>query len=185
MLYAQAALVPIKVTATQSNPASATVKATGGLPPHVKPTTAAEQYWAARALTAETLLSARLAHHGELLALSAEEEEKRAREIATVRRELDERNWKLEILVVLLLFCLVAIVAAIVHSHASVQRAIPSRWSIPTHFTIPILSPFTSVVEHETSTFSTRLLVTSAAIFAVLVYACFRYWLTHARQGSS
>ena len=40
----------------------------------------------------------------------------------------------------------VAIVAAIVHSHASVQRAIPSRWSIPTHFTIPILSPFTSVV---------------------------------------
>lgn len=90
MLYAQAALVPIKVTATQSNPASATVKATGGLPPHVKPTTAAEQYWAARALTAETLLSARLAHHGELLALSAEEEEKRAVRPSLLQRSSGE-----------------------------------------------------------------------------------------------
>lgn len=75
MMYAQ---VPAKVAVTQSTPASAATKATASLPPHVKPTTAAEQYWAARALTAETLLSARLAHHGELLALSAEEEEKRA-----------------------------------------------------------------------------------------------------------
>ncbi|EPT03221.1 hypothetical protein FOMPIDRAFT_1035569 [Fomitopsis schrenkii] len=180
MMYAQ---VPAKVAVTQSTPASAATKATASLPPHVKPTTAAEQYWAARALTAETLLSARLAHHGELLALSAEEEEKRAREIAALRREHDERNWKLEIFVVLLLCCLVAIVATVVHSHASVQRATPTRWSIPTHFTIPILSPFTSVVEHEASTLSTRLLVTSTVIFAVLAYACFRYWLFHARQG--
>ncbi|KAI0761380.1 hypothetical protein BD413DRAFT_486057, partial [Trametes elegans] len=30
----------------------------------------------------------------------------------------------------------------------------PSRWHGPAHFTIPILSPFSSVVEHESSLFT-------------------------------
>ena len=81
MMYAQAALVPARL-ATHPAQATAAVKAKLSLPPSVKPTTTAEQYWAARALTAETLLSARLAHQGELVALSAAEEEKR-----TVRTE--------------------------------------------------------------------------------------------------
>ena len=76
MMYAQAALVPAK-PATQPSLATSAVQATMSFPASVKPTTPAEQYWAARALTAETLLSARLAHQGELLALSAAEEEKR------------------------------------------------------------------------------------------------------------
>jgi hypothetical protein len=44
----------------------------------LQPRTSAEQYWAARALTAETLLSARLEHHRELRSLSYAEETKRA-----------------------------------------------------------------------------------------------------------
>ena len=77
MMYAQAALVPAR-PATQPALATSAAKTALSFPPSVKPTTTAEQYWAARALTAETLLSARLAHQGELLALSAAEEEKRA-----------------------------------------------------------------------------------------------------------
>lgn len=44
----------------------------------LQPRTSAEQYWAARALTAETLLSARVEHHRELRSLSYVEETKRA-----------------------------------------------------------------------------------------------------------
>jgi hypothetical protein len=44
----------------------------------LKPRSAAEQYWAARALTAETLLSARATHHKELKNLAYSEEIKRA-----------------------------------------------------------------------------------------------------------
>ncbi|KZT64975.1 hypothetical protein DAEQUDRAFT_677633 [Daedalea quercina L-15889] len=177
-MYARA-LIPAGYATTQT---AATLKATVSLPPNVRPTTTAEQYWAARALTAETLLSAKLAHQNELMDLSSAEEEKRAREISLLQRRHEERNSRLEMLVILLLCCLVATVAAIVHSHSSARHAAPTGWSIPTHFTIPILSPFTSVVEHETSAVSTRLLVASAAITAVLAYACFRYWIVHARK---
>lgn len=42
------------------------------------PQNPAEQYWAVRALKAETLLSARMAHHHELRSLSFSEETKRS-----------------------------------------------------------------------------------------------------------
>ena len=43
----------------------------------VRPRSSTEQYWAARALTAETLLSARMAHHQEIRTLTYSEEAKR------------------------------------------------------------------------------------------------------------
>ncbi|KAH9914109.1 uncharacterized protein B0H18DRAFT_1046629 [Fomitopsis serialis] len=142
-------------------------------------------------LTAEALLSARVAHQGELLALSTTEEEKRA-------RQYEARHVKLETLVVsslsvslmygltscvdIPLCCLVATVAAIIHSYSLVRHSASTGWSVPTHFTIPILSPFASVVEHETSAFGTRLLIACTAICAMLAYACFRYWMSHASK---
>jgi hypothetical protein len=68
-----------------------------------------------------------------------------------------------------------------------------SRWSLPSHFTIPILSPFTSVVrqdnlrlienplmflqvEHETSVIGTWTIAVFLVVFAFLGYAIFRHW---------
>lgn len=45
--------------------------------PIVQPVTATEQYWAARALTAETLLSVRSAHQEEIKAMTQYGDEKR------------------------------------------------------------------------------------------------------------
>src|SRR6202451_3075142 len=47
-------------------------------PGSLRPQSPAEQYWAARALKAETLLSARMTHHHELRSLSFTEETKRS-----------------------------------------------------------------------------------------------------------
>jgi len=80
----------------------------------------------------------------------------------------------------------------------SMQKAQRPWWSAisASHFTIPILSPFTSVVrfssyspsefrllnlgqvEHETSVIGTRIIATGMAIFACLAYAIFRYWIS-------
>ncbi|KAI0816940.1 hypothetical protein BC628DRAFT_1100245 [Trametes gibbosa] len=49
------------------------------------------------------------------------------------------------------------------------------RWSAPMHFTIPILSPFASVIEHETSAVNVQLvavLILAAGMFAFLWFRC-------------
>ena len=46
-------------------------------PVKAKPVTPAEQYWAARALTAEALLSVKTAHHEEMRVLAVEGETRR------------------------------------------------------------------------------------------------------------
>lgn len=48
------------------------------VPSGAQPVTQTEQYWAARALTAETLLSVRATHQEELRAIAQHGEEKRA-----------------------------------------------------------------------------------------------------------
>ncbi|PCH37390.1 hypothetical protein WOLCODRAFT_140835 [Wolfiporia cocos MD-104 SS10] len=182
MMFARGAV------ATPAKPPSSTTaitlvnKSAVVAPPAVQPKTTSEQYWAARALTAETLLTARLAHENELSALSAAEEEKRARELAVLQRSHDKRYAKLEILAMTLFACLIAFVSTTIYLLSRAQRPTPSRWALPSHFTIPILSPFASVVEHETSVIDTRLITMCCAILAALAYACFRYWLAHGRQ---
>lgn len=145
-------------------------------------TSASEQYWAARALTAETLLSARLAHQSEMAQAIETAEEKRAREVYAIQQYHDERHTRLERLIVLLLTCLITFAAVVLYLLARSQNHTHStRWSMPSHFTIPILSPFASVVEHETSVVNVKLLTICVICFSVLTYAAFRYWLTHAR----
>ncbi|GBE83301.1 hypothetical protein SCP_0503490 [Sparassis crispa] len=142
-----------------------------------------EQYWAARALTAEAALSVRAAFHQEVYVLTESHEEKRAHELAELQRIHDERHAKLERLVLILLGCLFAFVSAILYilfrQHTDYRS---SRWCLPSHFTIPVLSPFTSVVEHETSVFNTRSITIVLLVLAALAYACFRYWLSHLRH---
>ncbi|OBZ76258.1 hypothetical protein A0H81_03020 [Grifola frondosa] len=121
-----------------------------------------------------------------LYQLSVAEQEKRSRELDALQRTHEYRHAKLERLVLLLLGCLVALAAAMLHSilrqNHHPHPPSPSRWTIPVmHFTIPVLSPFTSVIEHETSVINTRLITALGflLICACLGYACFRYWLGH------
>ncbi|KAH9944906.1 hypothetical protein B0H21DRAFT_694320 [Amylocystis lapponica] len=175
MMYART------VVASSANPKAATTVDTAvRVPAVVRPVSTAEHYWAARALTAEALLSVRTAHHREVHAIAAEGEEKCTRELAALQRVHDRWHAKVERLVIVLLACLVAFVSAVIYilsrGHA---RSPASRWSVPSHFTIPILSPFASVVEHETSVFSTKVITIVCLALSCLAYACFRYWLTH------
>lgn len=73
MMYARTV-----VTSPPSFKPVTTVAAAVSVPPAVRPVSQAEQYWAARALTAEALLSVKSAHHQEVKAVAAEGEEKRA-----------------------------------------------------------------------------------------------------------
>jgi len=149
----------------------------------MQPKSTVEQYWAARALTAEALLSARVIHQNELSAMASAAEDKRLAEIAALQRSYDGRHRKLEKLVAVLLACLVAFVSAVLYiASQNVHRASSTRLMLPSHFTIPILSPFTSVVEHETSIINTRLVAICLVMLSVLAYACFRYWLTQASR---
>ncbi|KAJ7662108.1 hypothetical protein DFH06DRAFT_1471691 [Mycena polygramma] len=144
----------------------------------LQPRTSSEQYWAARALTAETLLAARLEHHREIRSLSYVEETKRAREQALH----DARHAKLEKLVLLLLGILLLLVFALLCIAHNAGSASHSR-KAPGHFTIPILSPFTSVVEHETSVVGSKTLALFVLVFAGLAYFAFRHWLARRRRN--
>lgn len=68
--------------ATSVAPSKAPTPWSGGVawssPAKAKPVTPAEQYWAARALTAEALLSVKAAHHEEVRTLAMSEETRRS-----------------------------------------------------------------------------------------------------------
>ncbi|KAF8068701.1 hypothetical protein FPV67DRAFT_1086313 [Lyophyllum atratum] len=119
------------------------------------PTSAAEQYWAARALSAETILSTREVHKRELQDVVRAEEVKRVYEITIIAEQHKERHASLERLVTMLLGLVALLVALVIYlaTHYSRQSTIRAT---PSHFTIPILSPFTSVVEHETSVIGSK-----------------------------
>ncbi|KIP07766.1 hypothetical protein PHLGIDRAFT_408341 [Phlebiopsis gigantea 11061_1 CR5-6] len=153
---------------------SATLSAAG--PKVLKPLTPAEQYWAARALTAEALLSAQTRHREEVQAV----ESRRAAEVDAVRQFHVQRERKLELVTAATLVALAALIAALLYMlHASHARPQQSRWLAPMHFTIPVLSPFASVVEHESSVIGSRVIVVIVLVTAVVAYGCFRYWLSH------
>ncbi|KAL1748306.1 hypothetical protein HDZ31DRAFT_71708 [Schizophyllum fasciatum] len=56
----------------------------------------------------------------------------------------------------------------------------PNKW-LSTHFTIPILSPFASVVEHEASIVGTKVLSVCVLVFGAVAYATVRFWLSRPR----
>ncbi|KAI0786245.1 hypothetical protein C8Q75DRAFT_772918 [Abortiporus biennis] len=141
--------------------------------------TSTEQYWASRAWTAETLLTATATYHQELRSMTEAEKAKRAEEIAALQKQHEVKQSKLERLALLLLTWLISLVAVILYlvvrgHHSPLQQ---SKWTSPVHFTIPVLSPFTSVVEHEVSAFNARVLSVFAVMGTFLAYMCFRHWM--------
>ncbi|KAF5381266.1 hypothetical protein D9615_008416 [Tricholomella constricta] len=133
----------------------------------------AEQYWAARAFTAETLLSAREVHQRELQDLVRAEEVKRAYEISILGEQHKERHASLEKLVVLLISLVAVLVALVIYLATHYARHSTTR-ATPSHFTIPILSPFTSVVEHETSVIGSKTIAMVLLVLSVLAYLFIR-----------
>ncbi|KAF9224842.1 hypothetical protein BS17DRAFT_53129 [Gyrodon lividus] len=143
------------------------------------PRTTVEQYWVVRALVAETLLSARVQHQGELSGMRLAEEEKRARDIATLVHANDRRQNRLEIFVVscrcaIIIACLVVLLGSVVYTVMVAPGHTTKHKSSPSHFTIPILSPFTSVVEHETGVFGTKTVIIFVLVIGVVLYATLR-----------
>ncbi|EKM57366.1 uncharacterized protein PHACADRAFT_255085 [Phanerochaete carnosa HHB-10118-sp] len=147
------------------------------IPKIVKPVTPAEQYWAARALTAEAILSVKTQHHEEIKMLAVVEETKRTQEVAQVNQMHESRQRRLEAIAIALLTALVGLVAFLLYTPQANRS--PARQSRSVHFTIPILSPFASVVEHESSVIGTKILTVIILASAVLAYGCFRFWMAH------
>jgi len=143
-----------------------------------------EQYWAARALTAETMLSAVASHQEELRVVAATHEEKRTQEIAALHEHHHRKQTKLERLALLLVTWLIVMMTVTMYLLARGHHYTPppSKWAAPLHFTIPFLSPFTSVVEQEHSVVSTRVMALMVLAFAATCYGCFRYWLSYRRD---
>ncbi|TCD63456.1 hypothetical protein EIP91_005397 [Steccherinum ochraceum] len=111
-------------------------------------------------------------------------ESKHSQEMAELNRQHEVRHTKLERLALLLMTWLLAMVAVLIYL---LVRGHPphlptSRWNTPLHFTIPVLSPFTSVTEHEESVLSTRTMVIMILAGTCLAYACFTYWLRQQKR---
>ncbi|KAF8624570.1 hypothetical protein AX15_005807 [Amanita polypyramis BW_CC] len=121
--------------------------------------------WAVRALNAETKLTAK------------------EKELALLSLQRQERHANLERLVYILLAIITALIFVIIYQanlyirhHNDAKRG--NRWSTPAHFTIPILSPFTSVVEHETSVVNSKTVVVLFCVAGCVVYMAFRHWIS-------
>ncbi|KAF9788111.1 hypothetical protein BJ322DRAFT_1047067 [Thelephora terrestris] len=147
------------------------------MPRDVQPRTNVEQYWAARALKAETTLSTRDTHKLEVQHLRDSEESKRSRELEALKRENETRHSRLERIILFLVGCIILQSGFVIYllSHSVRDKQQPRR-SLG-HFTIPILSPFSSVVEQETSLVGTRTLTTLVVVVGVAGFFLIRTWL--------
>ncbi|KAG2040712.1 hypothetical protein BDR03DRAFT_948349 [Suillus americanus] len=140
-------------------------------PTAAKPHTFVEQYWAARALVAETVLTTRVQHQKEMAEVRLGMEEKRTNQFAALVRASEQRQSRLEKFVVALVACFMLLFLA------TLLRDSPKSKGA-SHFTIPILSPFTSVVEHETGIISARSVSIFIVVLGILSYAIFRHLLS-------
>jgi len=143
-------------------------------PVDVKPRTIVGQYWAARALVAETVLSTRVQHQKEVAEVRLGEEEKRTKEITALIQANELRQSRLEKFVAALVACLMVLFLVVLYMwmHDSPKTKAAS------HFTIPILSPFSSVVEHETGIISATSVTIFIVVMGILSYAIFRHWFS-------
>ncbi|KAL1709560.1 hypothetical protein EV121DRAFT_286619 [Schizophyllum commune] len=149
-------------------------------PPSTKPLSA-EQYWTTRALAGESLHSVHLHYQEKLHQAVAEQEWKREREIATLaEKHKEEQRRKETFLLTLLVGTFITLLMTLHVAGRATQPPPPNKW-LSTHFTIPILSPFASVVEHEASIVGTKVLSVCVLVFGAVAYASIRYWLSRPR----
>ncbi|OSC99291.1 hypothetical protein PYCCODRAFT_1438482 [Trametes coccinea BRFM310] len=140
--------------------------------------TAFEHRWAMRAVRAEALLDAHTKHREELSTFSASMEERRARDLAALNERFSQELAKHRLMIWIVLgfvaFMVMAVLYLILRTCSPISSPSRSGWG-STHFTIPILSPFASVIEHETSAVNVPLvavLLAAAGICAFLWSRC-------------
>ncbi|KAI5116164.1 hypothetical protein M0805_005753 [Coniferiporia weirii] len=145
------------------------------------PQTMSEQYWAVRALVAEVRLAEREENSADAFERAEREEHKRQLAVDAAHKFHEARVARLEKLVTGLISALVFIALVLLfrqHKHAEDKAA---KAAFRPHLTIPILSPFTSIVEKEDSTVSFRTTAVFVIVLGILSYALIRRWL-HTRQ---
>ncbi|KAJ4496197.1 hypothetical protein C8J55DRAFT_484098 [Lentinula edodes] len=168
------------VLTSASSVDSNTFTKTKMLNPH--PQSKSVHYWAARALMAETLLAAGIQDSENLQSVTVSQETKRAHglqtEVAQLTKLYDERLAKLEKLLITLLGVLFTITFLTFFSQLTLihggrkDTSTRSQWA---HFTIPILSPFASVVEHEVSVVGSKTIIGLGLVISGLVYLLLRH----------
>ncbi|KAI0672080.1 hypothetical protein C8Q78DRAFT_1025124 [Trametes maxima] len=145
-----------------------------GYPVHAvaESVTAIEHYWALRAMHAEVLLTAHTAHRQELSVL----EDRRTRDLTELNAKYLQEYAKHARMVWISMGSVLALLFALLSFvYRQCVPAASSRWPGPLHFTIPILSPFASVIEHETSVVNVQLvalLLLGVGGFAFLWFRC-------------
>ncbi|KAJ3904581.1 hypothetical protein F5879DRAFT_989095 [Lentinula edodes] len=143
-------------------------------PLNLYPHSKSVHYWAARALTAETLLAAGIEHSENLQNVTYGPQT----EIAQLTKLYDERLAKLEKLLITLLGVLFTITFLTFFSQLTLihggrkDTSTRSQWA---HFTIPILSPFASVVEHEVSVVGSKTIIGLGLVISGLAYLLLRH----------
>lgn len=143
-------------------------------PAAAKPRTFVEQYWAARALVAETVLTTRVQHQKEMAEVRLGMEEKQTNQFAALMRASEQRQSRLEKSVAVLITCFMLLFLGLIYI---LLRDSPKS-KAASHFTIPILSPFTSVVEYETGIISARSVSMFIVVLGILSYVIFRHFLS-------
>ncbi|EJD01871.1 uncharacterized protein FOMMEDRAFT_168473 [Fomitiporia mediterranea MF3/22] len=142
------------------------------------PMTETERYWAYRAIVAET----KLAEHKGLRTDNLErmKEELRRQSMADLAHKYhEERVLRLERLAIGLISTIILITLVLLFRHQGQSDDKHSKRSFRPHLTIPILSPFTSIVEHEEASLSFRMTAALLITLGILAYGMFRYWLQH------
>ncbi|KAI8996652.1 hypothetical protein BD414DRAFT_434692 [Trametes punicea] len=143
----------------------------------IEPVTVTEHHLAVRASRAEALLEAHTTHRKEIRTIATSLEERRSRDLAEVNARFSEQFAKHEFMmwVILGLVAFVAMMLLVMLWRQCRPGNTPSHHVRPVHFTIPVLSPFTSVIENETSVVNVQLvalLLLSAGVFAFLWFRC-------------
>ncbi|KAI9450111.1 hypothetical protein BJY52DRAFT_206826 [Lactarius psammicola] len=173
LYYAQKGPSPIPSTGKPS-PSYAKSGSVASCP---APDSSAARYWAARAVTAEVLLAERNKHAHELRGVIHNEDAKRREEVAALHGAHEARQRKMEWVVICCIAVLAVVVLCLLVIHARASSPTPTR-HMASHFTIPVLSPFTSVVEHETSAWGARIIIPGLMIAATLAWGVFRQWIS-------
>ncbi|KAL5520887.1 hypothetical protein ACEPAF_2890 [Sanghuangporus sanghuang] len=141
------------------------------------PRTEGERYWAYRAIVAEVKLAERMGVRADELE-RLKEELRRQSTCGTSRSYYEERERRLERLALGLISTIILITLILLFRHHSSPDDRPSKnRAFRPHLTIPILSPFTSIVEHEDSKFGFRTTAAFLIVLGCVVYAMFRHWL--------
>ncbi|KAI6018334.1 hypothetical protein EDC04DRAFT_2742704 [Pisolithus marmoratus] len=149
------------------------------VPRGVEPRTAVAQYWAFRAMTTETVFSQYVRHQNELTQVRVAEEERRTKEIAALVHANEKRQHNLE----RFMMALIMFLAYMLWRNSAPSGPSSEKRRSATHFTIPILSPFTSVVENETGVLGTKAIVICVLALVLAIFFAVRRWFAPRTGG--